>query len=119
MYVIFENYDQGVKMVATKRRRTWSALFPHCIIGSIYTKWKTFLTNSQDKDLTTRYFSQPCTRKIERRIMRLNIREVKNDWRIFHIYFHVLLINIVYINNTSLMGKIELLRRQLMLSHKA
>ena len=33
-------------------------------------------------------------------------------------YFHVLLIDIVYINNTSLIGKIKLLRRQLMLDHK-
>ena len=35
-----------------------------------------------------------------------------------HAYFHVLLINIVYINNTSIIGKIEFLRRQLILAHK-
>ena len=46
--------------------------------------------------------------------MRLDTREVEND----PIYFHVLLINIVYINNTYLIGKIELLRTQLMLAHK-
>ena len=33
-------------------------------------------------------------------------------------YLHVLLIKIVYTNNTSLIGKIKLLRRQLMLAHK-
>ena len=47
--------------------------------------------------------------------MRLNTREVKNVGEIFL----VLLINIVYINNTSMIGKIEFLRRQLMLSHNA
>ena len=46
--------------------------------------------------------------------MTLNTREAESD----PISFHVLLINIVYINNTSLRGKIELLRIQLMLSHK-
>ena len=51
--------------------------------------------------------------------MRLNTREVKNDGEIFHISFHVLFINIMYINNTSLRGKIEFLRKQLMLAHKA
>ena len=48
---------------------------------------------SQEVYLAIISFSQACTRKIERRIKRLNTREVKND----PISFHVLLINIVYI----------------------
>ena len=35
-----------------------------------------------------------------------------------NIFSIVLLINLVYINNTSFIGKFEFLRRQLMLAHK-
>ena len=47
-----------------------------------------------------------------------NETESQEKWRIIHKYFHVLFINIVYINHTYLIGKIELLRRQIMLAHK-
>ena len=59
-------------------------------------------------------FSQACTRKIERN----NETESQEKSRMIHKYLHVLLINIVYINNTSLRGKIDFLRRQLMLAYK-
>ena len=39
---------------------------------------------------------------------------MKND----PIYFHVLLINLVYINNTSFIGIFKFLRRQIMITHK-
>ena len=47
-----------------------------------------------------------------------NETESQDKWRRIHKYIHVLLINTVYVNNTSLIGKIKLLRRQLMLAHK-
>ena len=55
----------------------------------------------------------------EENIEKNNENESQEKWRMIHKYFHVLLINIVYINNTSLIGKIEFIRIQLMLAHKA